>query len=115
MGDRRNLVVSPFFEREEELGAFFFQARVFERPQWFTSNADLVERYEVAEREVEWDNRWWSPITVGEHLNMRENCGLFDLSAFQIFELKGPGAVEFADYLCVNKIGPVGGRRTRRS
>ena len=33
---RRDLVVSPFFEREQELGAFFFQARVFERPQWFT-------------------------------------------------------------------------------
>lgn len=105
---RRELVTSPFFEREEKLGAFFFQARVWERPQWFTSNEDLVERYGVADREVEWDRRWWSPITVGEHLNMRENCGLFDLSAFQIFELKGPGAVEFADFLSVNKIGPVG-------
>ncbi|MEM1333177.1 MAG: glycine cleavage T C-terminal barrel domain-containing protein, partial [Actinomycetota bacterium] len=105
---RRELVVSPFFEREQDLGAFFFQARVFERPQWFSSNEDLVSRYEVAERDVEWDNRWWSPITVGEHLNMREHCGIFDLSAFQIFELKGPGAVEFADYLSVNKIGPVG-------
>ena len=52
---RRNMVVSPFFEREEKLGAFFFQARVFERPQWFTSNSDLVERYGVEEREVEWD------------------------------------------------------------
>ena len=47
----------------------------WERPQWYGSNADLVERYGVEEREVEWDNRWWSPITVGEHLNMRENVG----------------------------------------
>ena len=29
----------------EALGAFFFQARVWERPQWYASNADLVERY----------------------------------------------------------------------
>ena len=105
---RRNLQVSPLFSRQQELDAFFFQARTWERPQWYGSNADLVERYGVAEREVEWDNRWWSPITVGEHLNMREHCGLVDLSAFQIFELSGPGAVEFADYLSVNKIGPVG-------
>jgi glycine cleavage system aminomethyltransferase T/glycine/D-amino acid oxidase-like deaminating enzyme len=105
---RRNLQVSPLFSRQEELGAFFFQARTWERPQWYGSNADLVERYGIAEREVEWDNRWWSPITVGEHLNMREHCGLVDLSAFHIFELRGPGAVEFADYLSVNKIGPVG-------
>ncbi|MDW3216538.1 MAG: FAD-dependent oxidoreductase [Ilumatobacteraceae bacterium] len=105
---RRNLQVSPLFSRQEALGAFFFQARTWERPQWYESNADLIERYDVAQREVEWDNRWWSPITVGEHLNMRSNCGLVDLSAFQIFQLTGPGAVEFADYLSVNKIGPVG-------
>ena len=105
---RRNLQVSPLFSRQEALGAFFFQARTWERPQWYESNADLIERYDIAQREVEWDNRWWSPITVGEHLNMRSNCGVVDLSAFQIFQLTGPGAVEFADYLSVNKIGPVG-------
>ncbi|MFK8025395.1 MAG: glycine cleavage T C-terminal barrel domain-containing protein, partial [Ilumatobacter sp.] len=105
---RRNLQTSPLFERQEALDAFFFQARTWERPQWYGANADLVERYEIPEREVEWDNRWWSPITVGEHLNLREHCGVVDLSAFQIFELTGPGAVEFADYLSVNKIGPVG-------
>ena len=105
---RRNLQVSPLFSRQEKLGAFFFQARTWERPQWYESNADLIERYDIAQREVEWDNRWWSPITVGEHLNMREHCGVVDLSAFHIFELSGPGAVEFADYLSVNKIGPVG-------
>jgi glycine cleavage system aminomethyltransferase T/glycine/D-amino acid oxidase-like deaminating enzyme len=106
--NRRNLQVSPLFERQQELDATFFQARTWERPQWYGSNEDLVARYDVAEREVEWDSRWWSPITVGEHLNMRKNVGLIDLSAFHQFELAGPGAVEFADYLSVNKIGPVG-------
>ena len=105
---RRDLQVSPLFSRQRELDAFFFQARTWERPQWYRSNADLAERYGVGEREVEWDNRWWSPITVGEHLNLRQNCGLVDLSAFQLFELKGPGAVDFADYLSVNKVAPVG-------
>ena len=105
---RRELTVSPYFSRQQDLGAFFFQARTWERPQWYASNADLAERYGVTEREVEWDNRWWSPITVGEHLNLREHCGMVDLSAFQLFELTGPGAVEFADHLSVNKIGPVG-------
>ena len=106
---RRFLVDSPYRSRQEALAAEFFQARVWERPQWYNSNADLVERYGLEEREVEWDNRWWSPITIGEHLNLRENCGVVDLSAFQIYELSGPGAVEFADYLAVNKIDvPVG-------
>ncbi len=106
---RRNLRVSPYFGRQQALGAEFFQARTWERPQWFNSNADLVERYGLSDRQVEWDNRWWSPITMGEHLNLRENCGLVDLSAFQIFELSGPGAVEYADRLAVNRIDvPVG-------
>ncbi len=106
---RRNLRVGPYFSRQQDLGAFFFQARTWERPQWFESNADLVERYGLGEREVEWDNRWWSPITNAEHLNLRDNCGLVDLSAFQIYELTGPGAVAYADRLAVNKIDvPVG-------
>ncbi len=106
---RRNLQVSPYFSRQEALEAMFFSARTWERPQWYGSNADLVERYGLEEREVEWDNRWWSPITVGEHLNLRENCGMVDLSAFQVFELEGPGAVAFAEYLAVNKVDkPVG-------
>ncbi len=106
---RRNLQVSPYFSRQEALGAEFFTARTWERPQWYNSNADLVERYGLAEREVEWDNRWWSPITLGEHLNLRENAGMVDLSAFQVYELEGPGAVAFAEYLAVNKVDkPVG-------
>ena len=106
---RRNLRVGPYFSRQEDLDAMFFQARTWERPQWFGANADLVERYNLSERDVEWDNRWWSPITIGEHLNLRENCGVVDLSAFQIYELEGLGAVEYADRLAVNKVDvPVG-------
>ena len=106
---RRNLRVGPYFSRQADLDAMFFQARTWERPQWFGANSDLVERYNLSERDVEWDNRWWSPITIGEHLNLRENCGVVDLSAFQIYELEGPGAVEYADRLAVNKVDvPVG-------
>ena len=108
-GGQRNIDVGPYFSRQEDLDAMFFQARTWERPQWYGANADLVDRYDLEEREVEWDNRWWSPITVGEHLNLRENCGLVDLSAFQIYTLEGEGAVEYADYLAVNKVDvPVG-------
>ena len=106
---RRGLKKTPYYSRAEALGAVFYDARGWERPQWYDSNADLVERYELSERDVEWDNRWWSPIIDGEHLNMRENAALVDLSAFQIFELSGPGAVAFAEYLAVNKVDkPVG-------
>jgi len=108
--NRRHLVESPYRSRQEALEAEFFQARVWERPQWYGANRDLVERYALEEREVEWDNRWWSPITIGEHLNLRDNCGVVDLSAFQIYELSGPGAVPYAERLAVNRVDVAVGR-----
>ncbi len=90
----RNLRVSPMHERERELGAVFFEAAGWERPQWYEANAPLVERYGVESREAEWDARWWSPIVNAEHLAMREHAGLFDLSAFCIFDVQGPGALD---------------------
>ena len=90
----RNLRISPMHAREEALGAAFYEAVGWERPQWYEANAPLVERYGVEPREAEWDARWWSPIINAEHLAMREAAGLFDLSAFAIFDVTGAGALE---------------------
>src|SRR6187551_1944579 len=90
----RNLRLSPMHEREKELGAVFYEAAGWERPQWYEANAPLVERYGVEPREAEWDARWWSPIINAEHLAMREHAGIFDLSAFCIFDVNGPGALD---------------------
>ena len=81
-------------EREKELGAVFYEVAGWERPQWYASNAPLVEHYGVESREAEWDARWWSPIINAEHLAMREHAGIFDLSAFAIFDVDGPGALD---------------------
>ena len=105
----RGMSRSPFYERQKALDAEFFDARGWERPQWYGSNADLVERYEVSDREHEWDRRWWSPIINAEHLHMREKVGMVDLSAFQIFEVTGPGAVDYLQKMTVNSVDrPVG-------
>ena len=92
----RNVRLSPFYSRERELGAVFFEAAGWERPQWYESNAPLLEEFgdRVGRREAEWDSRWWSPIINAEHLAMRDRAGLFDLSAFAIFDVSGPGALD---------------------
>ena len=41
----RDLRLPPFHEREKELGAVFFEAAGWERPQWYESNAPLLEEY----------------------------------------------------------------------
>ncbi len=90
----RDLRLSPMHERERALGAVFYEVAGWERPQWYEANAPLVEHYGVEPRETEWDARWWSPIVNAEHLAMREHAGIFDLSAFAIFDVKGPGALD---------------------
>jgi len=90
----RDLRLSQMHEREKALGAVFYEVAGWERPQWYEANAPLVERYGVEPREAEWDARWWSPIVNAEHLAMREHAGLFDLSAFAIFDVKGQGALD---------------------
>jgi glycine cleavage system aminomethyltransferase T len=57
----------------------------------------------VMPREHEWDSRWWSPIINAEHLAMRENAGVIDLTAFCIFDITGPGALESVQQTCVSQ------------
>jgi glycine cleavage system aminomethyltransferase T/glycine/D-amino acid oxidase-like deaminating enzyme len=92
----REVRLSPYYDREKVLGAVFFEAAGWERPQWYESNAGLLEEYgdRVGQREAEWDSRWWSPICSAEHLAMRDRAGIFDLSAFAIFDVSGPGALD---------------------
>ncbi|MDH2390570.1 FAD-dependent oxidoreductase [Streptomyces sp. HNM0663] len=103
--------LSPMHESEKKLGAVFFEAVGWERPQWYESNADLLEVYgdRVLPREHEWDARWWSPITNAEHLRMREAAGVIDLTAFAMFDITGPGALDAVQRTCVAQCDvPVG-------
>src|ERR1700733_2997281 len=70
----RPVRVSPVYDRERELGAFFYETVGWERPFWYSSNEDLLERYagRLMERPAEWESRWWSPVINAEHLAMRD-------------------------------------------
>ena len=95
--------LSPMYESEKKLGAFFYETAGWERPHWYESNANLLEQYgdAVMPREHEWDSRWWSPIINAEHLRMREAAGVIDLTAFCIFDIQGPGALASVQRTCV--------------
>ena len=108
----RNVRVSPLFERQKALGAVFFEAMGFERPQWYESNAKLLAKYndQLLPRKYEWDARWWSPIINAEHLAMRESVGMVDLSAFAIFDVTGPGALTYMQKMTVAQMDVAVGR-----
>jgi glycine cleavage system aminomethyltransferase T/glycine/D-amino acid oxidase-like deaminating enzyme len=108
----RQVRLSPFYEREKELGAEFFEAAGWERPYWYGTNERLLAEYgdRVMPREAEWESRWWSPIINAEHLAMRDRVGMVDLSAFAIFDVTGPGAAAYLEHLCVNKVDVAPGK-----
>ena len=103
---------SPVYGRARDLGAVFIETAGWERPQWYASNEGLLENYagQLMPRDAEWDARWWSPIINAEHLAMRETAGLVDLSAFAIFDITGPGALEVVQSLAVAQMDVRAGR-----
>jgi glycine cleavage system aminomethyltransferase T/glycine/D-amino acid oxidase-like deaminating enzyme len=108
----RNVRVSPFFAREQELGARFFEAAGWERPQWYESNAKLLDEYadRINRREAEWESRWWSPIINAEHLAMRDRAAMFDLTAFCIFDVTGPGALDVVQQVSMRQMSVADGK-----
>jgi len=108
----RDVRLSPFHARERELGAVFYEVAGWERPHWYRSNERLLEEYgeRVTRREAEWESRWWSPIINAEHLALRDRAAMIDLSAFAIFDVTGPGALDVVQRLALRQMDVAVGR-----
>ncbi len=107
----RPMRLSPFYDRQREFGAEFFETAGWERPYWYASNEKLLDRYgdRIARREAEWESRWWSPVISAEHLAMRDSCGVVDLSAFAVFDVVGDGALASVQHIALAQMDlPVG-------
>ncbi len=111
MEDPRPLRASPFFSKQEELGAYFLEASGWERPHWFEANAPLVEGRDIPDRD-EWSGRYWSPIVGAEHQITRERVALYDMTALKRAEVSGPGALKFLQRLNTNQLDKPTGKVT---
>jgi dimethylglycine oxidase len=106
----RPMRTSPFYEREQELGAYFLEGGGWERPHWYGVNEGLLGRYgdRIPSRNG-WAARYWHPIAGAEALATRDAVGLYDVTPLKRLEVTGPGALAFLDGLTTNRLDrPVG-------
>ncbi len=106
---QREMFVSPFYEREKELGGHFEnEVAGWERALAYMSNREKLDNYikEVPLRENEWDTRHVPyDVANAEHLAMSDSVGMINLSHFPIMDIKGPDAERMLEYLSVAKVG----------
>jgi len=103
MESPRRLRTSPFYPRQQELGAYFLEATGWERPHWYDANAALVEGRDIA-RPNAWAARYWSPIVGAEAQVTGESVAMYDMSALKRIEVSGPGAAEYLQYLTTGNV-----------
>jgi dimethylglycine oxidase len=104
----RGLRTSPFYPRQQELGAFFYEGGGWERPAWYEANAALVQRLrsdgvEFPERD-DWSARFWSPISIAEARWTREHVALYDMTPLTRYEVSGSGAAAFLQRMTTNNV-----------
>jgi glycine cleavage system aminomethyltransferase T/glycine/D-amino acid oxidase-like deaminating enzyme len=99
----RPLRTSPFYERQQQLGAFFLEAVGWERPQWYAANAGLVAGRDIVQPNA-WAARYWSPIVAAEAQVTRQAVALYDMTALKRVEVSGRGAAPFLQRLTTGDV-----------
>ncbi|MGA9401974.1 GcvT family protein [Haladaptatus sp.] len=106
---RRGLRRSPYYPRQRELGAEFYDSDGWESPQWYEVNEALLSEYDVPDR-PDWLGKNWSKAHGAEHQAVRDRVGLYDLTSFTAIEVRGSGAERFLQGLLSNDIDVSPGR-----
>ncbi|RBY80622.1 sarcosine dehydrogenase [Geodermatophilus sp. TF02-6] len=103
----RDLRVSPFSARQQELGAVFLEAAGWERPHWYEANAHLVDKLPAEwvppERDA-WAGQFWSPIAAAEAWRTRTAVAVYDMTPLKRLEVSGPGALALLQRLTTGEM-----------
>lgn len=119
----RPLKRTPCYDRMKALGAVFGSVYGWERPGWFAPQDVSLSDRDLGKPDVllnhnhapktddgriveKWSFRRsnYFPHVGNECRNVTDNVGLLDMSAFAKYEVSGPKAEEWLDYLLANRI-----------
>ena len=102
----RNQKLFPYHEELRKAGACFGASAGYERPLWFAMNN------EKPELKYSYNYQNWYPSVEYETKNARKNVGLFDLTAFSKYDLKGEKTHSELQKICTANIKNEIGRTT---
>ncbi len=102
----RNQKLLPYHEELKKAGACFGVSNGYERPMWFAQNK------ETPEFKYSYNYQNWYPAVEFETKNARNNVGLFDLTAFSKYDLKGKNIHNELQKICTANIKNEIGRTT---
>ncbi len=100
----RGIRRSPIHDHLKARGAVFGEAAGWERANWFANEGQEREyRYS-------WKRQNWWGNQKAEHLAVRTNVGLFDMTSFGKIRIEGPDACAFLNRLCSAEMDVAQGR-----
>ena len=88
----------PYHENLKKAGACFGQSGEYERPMWYALE-DNKPKYDYS-----FNYQNWFPSVEHESKNTIKNVGLFELSPFSKYEIRGDNAYEELQRLCTANI-----------
>ena len=95
---------TPFHEHLKAQGAVFGELAGWERANWF-ANPGQEREYRYS-----WKRQNWFENARAEHMAVRENAGIYDMSSFGKIRVEGRDAEAFLNLVCGNDVAVPAGR-----
>ncbi len=104
MATARGVRRSPLHEHLKAKGAVFGEFSGWERANWYAKEGQKPE-YEYS-----WKRQNWFENSREEHIAIRENVGIYDMTSYGKIRIEGPDAEKFLNYVCGNDLAVTNGK-----
>jgi 4-methylaminobutanoate oxidase (formaldehyde-forming) len=94
----RNVRQTPFHDRFAQRGACFGEVAGWERANWFAPQGVKAEYV------YSWGRQNWFEYSAAEHMAIRENVGVYDLSSMAKFLVQGHDSLAELQRICGNSL-----------
>jgi len=84
---------TPFHQQLLDQGAVMGELAGWERANWFADDG------QAREYQYSWGRQNWFENSAREHMAVRENVGMYDMSSFGKIRVEGPDAEAFMNYV----------------